>query len=88
MLKSISVIRHLSKNFIHISFYIFETSNNSKPVLVKIRIKLHFVKRLKAKILVGNNTLVLEGFVLDLLSKDVTISSYNTKIRISMKSQS
>lgn len=81
-----SVTTHFSKDFIYMLFYFPKISNNSKPVLAKIRREIYLVERLKVKILIGNNILVLEGFVLDLLSKKVTIFSYDTKIRILTKS--
>lgn len=43
------------------------------------------VEGLKAKMLVGNDILVTEGFILDLSNKEATISSCDTKIQISMK---
>lgn len=43
------------------------------------------VEGLKAKMLVSNDILVPEGFILDLSNKEATISSCDTKIQISMK---
>lgn len=80
-----SVTTYLSKDFIYMLFYFPKISNNSKPVLAKIRREIYLVKRLKVKILIGNNILVSEGFVLDLLNKKVIIFSYDTKIQILIK---
>lgn len=43
------------------------------------------VEGLKAKMLVGSDIFVPEGFILDLSNKEVTIPSCDTKIQISMK---
>lgn len=80
-----SVTTHLSKDFIYMLFYFPKIGNNSKPVLAKIRRKIYLIERLKVQILIGNDILVPEGFVLDLVSKKVIIFSYNTKIQILIK---
>lgn len=69
-------------------FYFPRKNNNSKLVLVEIKKEVHLVKRLKAKILVGNDILVPKGFVLELSNKEAIILSCNTKIRILIKPQS
>lgn len=61
-IRGINATIYLLKNFIHISFYFPKINNNSKSVLAEISKKIHLVKRLKAKMLVGNDILVSEGF--------------------------
>lgn len=83
--KSINAATHLSKDYIHVSFYFSGTNNDSKPVLAKIRKEVQFVEGLKAKMLESNDILVPKGFVLDLSNKEAIISSCNTKIQILIK---
>lgn len=83
--RGIGAATHLSKDYIHVPFYFPGTNNDGKPVLAEIRREVHLVEGLKAKMLVGNDILVPEGFVLDLSNKAATISSCDTKIRISLK---
>ena len=85
--RGIGTATHLSKDFIHVPFYFPGMDNNGKPVLAEIRREVHLIEGLKAKMLVGNDILVPEGFILDLSNKEATISSCDTKIQISMKPQ-
>ena len=83
--RDIGTITHFSKDFIYMSFYFPRKNDNSKPVLAEIKREVHLVKGLKAKMLIGNDILMSEGFVLNLSNKKATISSCNIKIRILMK---
>lgn len=85
-LKDINATIYFSKDFIYMLFYFSGISNNGKPVLMEIKKRVYLIKKLKTKILVSNNILVLKSFVLDLLSKKVIIFSCNTIIQILIKS--
>lgn len=86
--KNISIITYFSKNFIYYVFFnFFKIDYNNKLVLAKIRKKIYLVEELKAKMLIDNNILVIKGFILDLLNKEVTIFSCNTKIQILIQFQ-
>lgn len=84
-IRGIATATYFLKNYIYVPFYFPRINNDSKPVLAEIKRKVYIIKRLKAKMLVGNDILVPEGFVLDLSNKEATISSCNTKIQILIK---
>lgn len=85
-IRGIGTVIYFLKDFIHVPFYLPIISNSGKLVLAEIKKEIYLVKRLRAKILVDNDILISESFVLDLLNKKATIFSCDTKIQILIKS--
>lgn len=84
-IKNLNATIYFLKKYIYIIFYLPRTSNNLKPVLVKIKKKVFLVEKLKRKMLVSNKIFIFKGFLQDFSNKEITISSYHTKIKTSKK---
>lgn len=83
--KGIGSGTHLAMDYVHLSFYFPGTIDKGQPVLAEIKREIHLVDDLKAKMLIENDILIPEGFLIDLTKREAIISSCKTTIQISTK---
>ena len=83
--KDIESTTHESIEFIHISIYFPDIAKNESAVFACITKEIHLINDLKAKMLVDNDFLGLEGFIIDIEDKSATIES--CEINIALKIQ-
>lgn len=70
------------------SLYFLSTDSKNRPVYTQIHQKLHFIKGLKANLLIGNDILATEKIIIDLASKTAMITSYQVTIAVMVKPKS
>lgn len=78
--KGIGPTTHESMEFIVIPVYFPGTTKNGVKALASITREIHLVDDLKAKMLIGNDFLGPEGFVINIEEKIATINSCNMEI--------
>ena len=83
--KDIESTTHESTKFIHISIYFFDIAKDESTVLACITREIHLIDDLKVKMLVDNDFLSFEGFIIDIEEKSATIES--CEISIALKIQ-
>lgn len=65
-----------SDEFVFMSFYFPGIDSTNRPAYAHIHRKLHIVKGLKTKLLVGNNILAMEKMIINFANKFAKISIY------------
>ena len=75
-------MRHESNQFAELSLFFPGENGKGEMVYASIKCKLHLVKGFRANILIGNNILTLEGFVINIGLGHAVIGSYGVKIMI------
>lgn len=78
----IKVSRHESAQYAEVSLFLPREDNERQKVYAFIKCELHLVERLKTNILIGNNILTPESFVLYIGLNYAVMGSYNIKIII------
>ena len=81
----IGASKHESAQFAELSLFLSGENNKGQKVYASIRCKLHLVKSLKANILIGNNILAPENFVLNIGFGHALVGSCGVKITIKAK---
>lgn len=80
--REIKTSKYKSAQFTEVSFFLLGESNKRQKVYAFIRCELHLVKRLRANILINNDILALENFVLNIALSHALIKSCKVKITI------
>ena len=80
--KGIGTSKHKSAQFAEVSLFFPGESNEGQRVYASIRCKLHLVEGLRANILIGNNILTPESFVINIGLGHALIESCRVKITI------
>lgn len=81
-IREIRTSKHKSAQFAEVSFFFPGKSDKGQKVYASIRCELHLVKRLRANILIGNNILAAESFVLNVALSHALVESCGVKITI------
>lgn len=74
--------KHESAQFAKLSFFFLEENDKWQKVYTFFRCKLHLVKGFRANILIGNNILAHEDFILDVKLGHAFVRSCGVKITI------
>lgn len=74
--------KHETSEYITQDLYFPGTDAKGNEVLACIRRELHIVDELRAKMLIGNDIIGLEGIVIDVANKEAYIGSCKTKIKV------
>lgn len=80
--RGIRTSKHKSAQFAGISLFLPSESNEGQKVYASVRCKLHLVKGLPSNILIGNNILAPESFMLNVSLGHALIVSCKVKITI------
>ena len=83
--RGIGTSKHESAQFAEVSLFLPGESNEGQRVYASIRCELHLVEGLRANILIGNNILAPESFVLNIGLGHALIGSCGVKITIKAK---
>lgn len=81
-IKKIEASKHKSAQFTELSFFLPGENNERKKVYNFFKCELHLVEDFRANILIGNNILALESFVLHIRLSHIIMGSYGIKITI------
>ena len=80
--RGIKTLKHKSAQFAEVFLFLSGESNKGQKVYTSVRCQLHLVEALQANILIGNNILASEGFVLNVGLGHALIGSCGVKITI------
>ena len=80
--RGIGVLRHKSAQIVELSLFLLGKDNKREMVYASIKYELYLVKGLSTNILIGNNILTPEGFVLNIGLGYAVVESYDVKITI------
>ena len=83
--KGIGSTTHESVEFVHISIYFLGVTKDESAVLACITREIHLVDDLKAKMLIDNDFLGFEGFIIDIEGKFAAIGSCEIKITLEIQ---
>ena len=83
--KDIESTTHESIEFVHISIYFFEVTKDESAILACITKKIYLVDDLKTKMLIDNDFLGFEEFIIDIEEKFATIESCEIKIALKIQ---
>lgn len=83
--RGIEASKHKSAQFAKLSLFLPEENNKGQKVYASIKCDLHLIDGLKANILIGNNILALESFVLNVGLGHALVESCGIKITIKTK---
>lgn len=83
--RSIGALKHKSRDFILTTIYIPGIDKKCREVYAAISCELHLVDQLQANILVDNNLLYTESFVINLSIFFALIHSCDIKININAR---
>ena len=80
--RGIGSSKHKSTQFAELCFFLLEEDNKGQKVYASIRYELHLVEGLRANILVGNDILAPESFVLNVGLGHALVGSCGVKIAV------
>lgn len=80
--REIGASKHKSGEFAALSLYFPGKNNTEQLVYTFLTCKTHLVKDLKANLLIGNDIISLEGFVIDVKRKSALIGSCGVTVPI------
>lgn len=80
--RRIEISKHESAQFAEVSFFFPKKSNERQKVYTSIRSELYLVESLKANILIDNDILALESFVLNVALGHALVRSCGVKIAV------
>ena len=83
--KDIDPTTHESLEFVSISIYFSELAKNDTPAFVFIIREIHLVNDLKVKMLIDNDLLNSEKFIIDVEKKSTTIDSCEINIMLEIQ---
>ena len=83
--KGIEASRHESNHFAELSLFFPKENGEREMVYAFIKCELHLVKGLRANILIGNDILAPEGFVINIELGHVVVRSCGVKITIRIR---
>lgn len=86
--REIEASKHKSAQFAKLSLFLPGENNKRQKVYASIKCELHLVDGLRANILIGNNILASESFVLNVELSHALVGSYRVKITIKPKQRS
>lgn len=80
--REIGASKHKSRKFAALLLYFLGKNNVGQLVYTPLTCKIYLVKDLKANLLIGNNIIFPEGFVIDIRGKNALIKSCGVTITI------
>lgn len=80
--KGIEASRHKSNQFAELSLFFLGKNGKGEIVYTSIKCELHLVEDLRANILIGNDILVPESFVINIRLGHAIVRSCGVKITI------
>ena len=83
--RGIGASKHESGEFAALSFYFPGKNNTGQLVHTSLTCEIHLVEDLKTNLLIGNNIMSLEGFVIDVKGKSVLIGSCGVTVPIDVR---
>ncbi len=86
--RGIGASRHESNQFAELSLFFPRENTEGEMIYASIKCELHLVEALRANILIGNDILALEGFVIDVGLGHAVVGSCGVKITIKAKQKS
>lgn len=86
--RGIGVFKHKLSNFALTTVYIPGLDRNGREVYTSITCELHLVDGLKINMLIGNNLLCTEGFIINFSSSSAFIHSCSIRININARQHS
>ena len=78
-------MRHKSEEFAALSLYFSGKNDAEKLVYASVRCEIHLVEGLRANLLIGNDIILPENFVIDIEKKTTLIGSCKVIIPISVR---
>ena len=85
--RGIRSTKYQTDEYIITPLYFSSTQDGNNKVLTYIRKEIHLVNNLRAKILIGNDIIAPEGFVINITNKKANIKSYNIDIIVNVYSR-
>lgn len=85
MVRGIKTSKHESAQFVELFFFFSGKNDKGQKVYTSFRCELHLVKSLRANILIENNILDPEGFIVDVKLGHVFVGSCRVKITVQAK---
>lgn len=86
--RGIETSKHKSTQFAEVFLFLLGESDEGQKVYTSIKCKLHLVEGLRANILIGNNILAPESFVLNVALGYTLVGSCRVKITIRARQKS
>ena len=83
--RSIDSITHEISEFVMISIYFLDTNKFEKSALANIIREIHLIDGLKINMLIENDILELEGFIIDVSKRTTTVNSCEIIIELFIK---
>lgn len=83
--RGIRASKHKSREFAAISLYFPGKNNTGQLVYTSLTCEIHLVEDLKANLLIGNNIISPESFVIDVKGKNALIGSCGVTVPIDVK---
>lgn len=83
--RGIKSSKHESKEYIPLSLYFSGKDNMGQQVYASLTCEIHLVEGLKANLLIGNNIMSLEGFIIDVKRHSVFIRSCGVTVSIDVR---
>ena len=83
--REIEVSRHESDKFAALSLYFSKKDGAGKLVYASLRCEIHLVEGLRANLLIGNDIMLPENFVIDIEKKTTLIESCRVTVPISAR---
>lgn len=81
-IRRIRVSKYKSAQFAKLFFFFLDENNKEQKVYISFKCKLYLLKNLRADILIKNNILVPESFILNVGLGHAIMESYTVKITI------
>lgn len=87
-IRGIGALKHKSKNFAFTTIYILGIDDKSREIYVAISCKVYLIDGLKENMLVDNDVLYIESFVINLFTSSALIHSSDVNIKINARQYS
>lgn len=84
-IRGIRVFKHESGEFATLFLYFLGRNNTCQQVYTSLTYKIHLIEGLRANLLIGNNIMSLEGFIIDVKNKSVFIGSCRVTVPIDVR---
>lgn len=86
--RGIGISKHKSAQFAELFFFLLGEDDQKQKVYTFIKCELHLVKGLRVSILMGNDILTSNSFVLNIRLGHVVMGNYGVKITIRVRQKS
>lgn len=83
--REIEASRYKSEEFVALSLYVPGRDNADQQVYASLTCKIHLVKDLRANLLIDNDIILPEGFIIDIKKRSVLIRSCKVTVPINIR---